>query len=111
MHNHVYPPLNSETVIALAGDGHEKVLTRICHGDAVPMKSPEALGGGGKPFTNGWFDGRVLSMEQQIEPENNAVVTKAFEKVVHLYRSWTASLWIATVSMHHRIKVVNTTDC
>jgi hypothetical protein len=42
-------------------------------------------------FTNGWYmivkpdTGRILSVTQQFEPENNDTVTVALEKVIHLY--------------------------
>ena len=91
LHADVFPPANVMSVTALAGDGHEKVLTKVCAGDKVPKKSPPAIGGNPKNFTNGWFmvsnpaDGRIVSVEQQVEPENNEVTARALGKVLVSY--------------------------
>ena len=91
LHKDVCPPANVMSVTALAGDGHEKVLTKVCAGDKVPKKSPPAIGGDPKLFANGWFmvsnpaDGRIVSVEQQVEPENNEVTARALGKVLVSY--------------------------
>ena len=79
LHKDVFPPAKPDSVTAMAGDGHEKVLTKVCAGDKMPKKPPQTHHGKPKAFTNGWFmlikpaDGRILSVEQQFEPENNDV--------------------------------------
>ncbi len=45
VHDEIYPPPAPHKVTELAGDGHEKVLTRVCSGHKVPMKSPKGSGG------------------------------------------------------------------
>jgi hypothetical protein len=86
LHTKVFPTSKYRRVKELVGDGHEKILTKICAGDAIPKKSRKASRGKKKHFTNGWFMiahpcGRIVSVEQQVEPENNDVVTRAMEKV------------------------------
>ena len=91
LHADVFPPANVMSVTAFAGDGHEKILTKVCAGDKVPKKSPPAIGGDHKLFTNGWLmvsnpaDGRVVSVELQVEPENNEVTARALGKVLVSY--------------------------
>lgn len=91
LHHCAFPIDNPTSVKELAGDGHEKILKRICNGDAKPMKTRKAPGGRAKPFTHGWFmvmdpaNGRIVSVVQQFEPENNAVCIEALEKVIHIY--------------------------
>jgi len=120
LHMKVFPPPKPQTVTTLAGDGHEKVLTKICAGDRAPMKSPKAPGGGRKPFLNGWFgvvspkDGRILSMVQQFEPENNAVVTEALEKIIEIYPKANCFVmdrnckYAPTVMSRKKLKVIKT---
>jgi hypothetical protein len=90
LHECSFPPNHPEVVKELAGDGHEKVAMKVC-GAEQPMKMPRGKHGQVRHTTNGWFmitdpaTGRILSVEQQIEPENNAVVEAALGKVLPLY--------------------------
>ena len=95
MHQKAFPPKCKQNVKEMSGDGHEKVMVKISKGCAAPMKRT------GRPrknkakkqqaYGNGWFmltdpkDGRVLAIEQQFEPENNAVKKKCLKKVLPLY--------------------------
>ena len=93
LHAKVYPPASPASVKHIAGDGHEKILTKICAGDKVPMKQRKGKNGRKLLYANGWFmimdaaGGRVLSVQQQFEPENNEVVTVALEKVIDQYKN------------------------
>ena len=93
LHKDVFPPAKPELVTAMAGDGHEKVLTKVCAGagDKMPKKPPQTHHGKPKPFTNGWFmlinpaDGRILSVGQQFELGSNDICAKAMLKIVGAY--------------------------
>ena len=77
----------------LAGDGHEKVIAK-CR----PPSSPAADGAGAsdppskRKFGHGWFmivhpgSQRILGLEPQTEPENNAVKIRRLGKMVHVYK-------------------------
>ena len=81
-------------VTAMVGDGHSKVMTK-CDGGIV-RKAP------GRPrtikksrktaFTNGWFmicdpkTGKVVTVVQQVNPENNNDVERAFDKAIDKHK-------------------------
>lgn len=86
LHDNIFPTPMHSRVRELVGDGHEKILTKICAGDTIPRKGPISVRGKRKRFSNGWFMlahpcGRIVAVEQQFEPENNEVVTRALQKV------------------------------
>ncbi|CAE8711661.1 unnamed protein product [Polarella glacialis] len=82
---------------ALMGDDYIfkiKIGSEVCAGAPSPKKRggrPSTKRTKQKPYTNGWFmlsdpsDGRILSVVQQFEPENNAVVFEAIGKVIDTY--------------------------
>jgi len=95
LHNRIYPHKKAKNVTVLVGDGHSKVLTR-CMGGQTPKRvgRPRTRKRGRKSgFTNGWFmicepqSGRVVTVAQQINPENNDDVEKAFERAIEKHPS------------------------
>jgi len=88
-HDKVYPPQSPKKVKELCGDGHKKIMMITDE----PTK-------GKKPLTrnNGWFciadpkSGRIWAMVPQVDPENNAVVTRALTKIIHNYKN--VDCWI-----------------
>jgi hypothetical protein len=95
MHRNVFPPADRQNVREMSGDGHEKVTVRACGADEFVLRRrvgrPRANRAEKKRFTNGWFmiscprDGRVISVVQQIQPENNLVKIEALRKIQGLY--------------------------
>jgi len=79
LHAEVFPPARPTKVKAFAVDGHEKVLQKLCAADTGKRSGRPRDDGSIKPFTNGWFmltdpdPGRILSVCQMLEPENNAI--------------------------------------
>ena len=92
LHEKVYPPDDPTQVKLIVGDGHAKVMTK-CEGHSKRAGRPRKLKKQRrKALTNGWFmvcepGGRVLVVQQQIDPENNDDVEKAFVKAVGTYPS------------------------
>lgn len=96
VHARVFPPQDPATVDTLSMDGHEKVLVRVCSGATAPgrprldarTQTPVARK---KEFTCGWMmttdprSSRVLAVEEQKEPENNAVKKAALGKILCHY--------------------------
>ncbi len=70
LHEKVFPPTQPALVKELAGDGHEKVVSKLCQGERPPMIGPHGRDGCRRGTTNGWFmiadpqTGRVLSVVQ-----------------------------------------------
>ena len=79
MHEEIFPPENPDDVRELAGDGNEKILVKVCKGDAPKKRAgrPPQRRENPKPFGNGWFmvsdprSGRILALSYMHEPENN----------------------------------------
>jgi hypothetical protein len=92
LHDRVLAPSRRRDVTAVAIDGHEKVMSRIC-GDAQPMRRAGRPRDDGhvKKSTNGWFmmvdpsSGRILSVNPMTEPENNDIAFGTVEKVIGQY--------------------------
>ena len=90
MHSTVYPPRDADQVKELCGDGHEKVIVKVCAGSPVPMKRKKKDRAPKKhvPYGNGWFmvscprDGRIVGVTQMFEPENNLVTAQTLEKAI-----------------------------
>ena len=91
LHNQVYPDPGHDNVKAITGDVYEKVMKQIGRCYVPPTKragKPRKDRTTPVPYGNGWFmvtnpaDGRILAVEQQFEPENNAVATGTFTKAV-----------------------------
>ena len=38
VHKFIFPPQDANAVKELCGDGHEKVIVKVCGGDPLPMK-------------------------------------------------------------------------
>ena len=103
MHIKVFPPADTSRVSVLAMDGHEKVMVEVCRTEGVPSKRSGRLmkvrktatkgSRANKPYTCGWFmitepdTGRVLALEEQKQPENNAVKIACLRKIMRLYRN------------------------
>jgi hypothetical protein len=91
MHRVGFLPANPDDVKELCGDGHEKVLVKLCCDDEKPKKRsgpPSSKRSTAFPYNNGWFmavnptDGRVLGVQEQFEPENNQVVIDCLNRVL-----------------------------
>lgn len=94
MHNIKFVPADPSSVLAIAGDGNEKVLQKLCPGEAPPGRRtgrPRRGSSGSKAMTNGWFvlsdphDGCILAVERQLLPENNEVKKRVLARVLPLY--------------------------
>ena len=62
-------------ITELSGDGHEKLLVKLCAGSEPPKRSgrPRHCGGGPRPFGNGWFMlvttfGTVVGVQDMLNP-------------------------------------------
>ena len=87
LHEFVFPGSNPSRVKEVVGDGHSKVMTKctghVAHGGQPRKRKQKKTGS----WTNGWFfvvatDGEILVVRQQVHPENNADVEKAFAAAV-----------------------------
>ena len=91
LHHNVFPPADCSQVRELSGDGHEKVITKVCCPPKKRAGAPNKTRTTPKPYTNGWFflvhpgSHRILSVVSQFEPEGNDTVNVALEKVLMHY--------------------------
>jgi hypothetical protein len=92
LHAKVFVPKRTGTVKALAIDGHEKVMLKLCASeDPPPRVGRPRKDAAPKLFSNGWFMmtdpacGRILSVEPMAGPENNDVAFRTIEKVISHY--------------------------
>jgi len=98
LHTHEYPPAQRNLVTELVGDGHQKVLTKMCAATSKKSKrskknrKKKCKKNKHKRFNHGWFmvidprSKRIVSVRRQVNPENNAVVSASLEKVLWLYK-------------------------
>jgi hypothetical protein len=101
LHNNVFPPLDRNAVKEIVVDGHEKVSVK-CSGQG-PRKwagrhrtnKPKLV----RSRNNGWFmavdpkSKRILSVREQVEPENNEIVMSSLKSVLPLYPKCNASVY------------------
>ena len=73
----------------LVGDGHMKVVSRLCSQTPTPKRAGKPMKGKKtKRMTNGWFvvcapkTGTVVAASQMFDPENNAIASSTFEKAL-----------------------------
>lgn len=94
MHETEFPPADAHEVFFAAMDGHEKVLVRVCGRNLVRARRagrPRNDGCEKKEHTHGWFmitdprNGKVLGVEEQTSPENNAVKIRCIKKMIDHY--------------------------
>lgn len=91
LHATQFPPKSKKHVTHFVMDGHQKVMSRLCAGEATPKRGGFPRKFTPKQFTNGWFmimdpqSHHVISMTTMHHPENNDVVTRSLEKIVNLY--------------------------
>jgi hypothetical protein len=94
LHKNVYPPPDPKLVTEIVGDGHEKVLVK-CGVDNKPSNKrsgrPRDFKKHSSSYTNGWFmlidpkSKRIVNVLEQVEPENNAIVTASLEGAIPMY--------------------------
>lgn len=92
LHEQVFPPADKSSVKEMAGDGHQKIACS-CTGPARrgSGRPRSRVPGRQKDMTHGWFlitdprTSRVLSVVQQVQPEDNSIKAAALGKVMHMY--------------------------
>ena len=96
LHDSIYPPTDRSSVKEIVADGHQKVSVG-CQGKTRCRKRNKKLKnkvkkGNGCKRGKGWFmivdpkSQRIVSVREQTQPENNAIVEASLERVLPLYK-------------------------
>ena len=94
-HQNLLPPRQPKKVTGLVGDGHQKVLLKLCGHESTSQKRrvgrPRDDGNENRGHGHGWFmlidpvSSRILGIVSQDVPENNKVVSASLLKILPLY--------------------------
>jgi hypothetical protein len=90
LHKEVFPMPERGSVSVVVGDGHCKVMAK-CEGHLPHAGRPRTLQAvKSRNYTNGWFfvlepGGRILVVQQQVNPENNEDVERAYVRALETH--------------------------
>ena len=101
----------SSTLAELVGDGHAKIVSKLCASDPTPRRAGKPRkNGDARRTNNGWFvvcapaTGEVLAASQMRDPENNAIAKETFQKALKKCPRVNCLIYDRMCTLHKRLR-------